>query len=65
VDDDKHKIVLENNGDNAYLSVKQLIITLKWTADVDLDLMAFYETKDGKKGGVFFRPLSWGYAGQS
>ena len=49
----KPKVVLENKGDEAYLSVKQLMVTLKWTADVDLDLMAFYETKDGKKGGVF------------
>ncbi len=51
--DIKPKVVLENKGDEAYVSVKQLLVTLKWTADVDLDLMAFYETKDGKKGGVF------------
>lgn len=46
-------IVLDKKGDEAYISIKQLIVTLKWTANVDLDLMAFYETKDGKKGGVF------------
>lgn len=51
--DIKKKIILEKEGDEAYLSIKQLIVALKWTADVDLDLMAFYETKDGKKGGVF------------
>lgn len=49
----KAKIVLNKKGEEAYVSVKQLIVTLKWTAEVDLDLMAFYQTKDGKEGGVF------------
>lgn len=49
----KAKIVLKKKGEAAYISLKQLVVTLKWTAEVDLDLMAFYQTKDGKKGGVF------------
>jgi len=51
--DIKPKVILEKMGDEAYISVKQLMVTLKWSANVDLDLMAFYETKNGEKGGVF------------
>lgn len=40
---------------------KQIQVTLAWTAPVDLDLMAFYKTKDGKTGGVY----SDNYAGGS
>lgn len=32
---------------------KQIHVTLAWTASVDLDLMAFYKTKDGRTGGVY------------
>lgn len=49
----RRKITLEKKGEEAYVSVKQLMVSLKWTADVDLDLMAFYRTKDGQVGGVF------------
>ena len=49
----KAKITLKTKGDEAYISVKQLMVTLKWSANVDLDLMAFYKTKDGKTGAVF------------
>ena len=49
----KRKVTLKSKGEEAYVSVKQLMVTLKWTADVDLDLMAFYKTKDGQTGGVF------------
>jgi tellurite resistance protein TerA len=49
----KRKVTLENKGDEAFVSVQQLIVTLSWTAEVDLDLMAFYKTKDGNVGGVF------------
>lgn len=31
----------------------KLDISLIWTSAVDLDLMAFYKTKDGKTGGVY------------
>ncbi len=49
----KQKVTLKNKGEEAYVSVKQLMVTLRWTKDVDLDLMAFYKTKDGRPGGVF------------
>lgn len=49
----KAKVILKNKGEEAYISVKQLMVTLKWTTSVDLDLMVFYKTKDGKTGGVF------------
>lgn len=49
----KAKVTLQKKGDEAYVSIKQLMVTLKWTQDVDLDLMAFYKAKDGRTGGVF------------
>jgi len=55
------KIILKAKGDEAYISVKQLMVTLEWSASVDLDLMAFYKTKDGQVGSVF----SENYAGGS
>lgn len=36
------------------ISAKYLMATLKWTAAVDLDLMAFYQAKNGRAGGIFF-----------
>lgn len=57
----KTKVTLKRKGEEAYLSVKQLMVTLRWTAPVDLDLMAFYKAKDGRVGGVF----SNNYAGGS
>lgn len=53
------KVTLKKKGEEAYLSVKQLVVSLKWTAAIDLDLMAFYQSKDGKQGAVF----SSNYAG--
>jgi len=55
----KKKVTLQNKGEEAYVSIKQLMVSLKWTADVDLDLMAFFKTKDEQVGGVF----SDGYPG--
>ncbi len=49
----KAKVVLKTKGEEAHISVKQLMVTLKWTKDVDLDLMAFYKAKDGSTGAVF------------
>jgi len=49
----KRKTVLSEKNEEAYVSVKQLMVTLRWTTPVDLDLMAFYKMKDGKEGGVF------------
>lgn len=53
---------LKQKGDKAEIGAfKQLKVSLIWTSAVDLDLMAFYKTKDGKAGGVF----SDNYAGGS
>ncbi|KJU86767.1 tellurium resistance protein terA [Candidatus Magnetobacterium bavaricum] len=49
----KAKISLKSKGDEAYIPIKQLMVTLKWSANVDLDLMVFYKTKDGRTGGIF------------
>ncbi len=53
---------LKQKGESALIaSFKQLQVSLIWTAPVDLDLMAFYKTKDGRTGGVY----SSNYAGGS
>ncbi|MBU1625911.1 stress response protein [bacterium] len=57
----KAKVVLKTKGEETYVSLKQLMVTLKWTTAVDLDLMAFYKAKDGQVGGIF----SDNYAGGS
>jgi uncharacterized protein involved in tellurium resistance len=57
----KTKVTLKQKGDEAFIPVKQLLIKLKWRAAVDLDLMAFYKTKDGRTGGIY----SSNYAGGS
>jgi len=57
----KAKVTLKKKGEEAYISLKQLIVSLRWSASVDLDLMAFYKSKDGQMGGVF----SDNYAGGS
>ncbi len=49
----KAKITLKKKGEQAYLSLRQLVVSLKWSAAVDLDLMAFYKSKDNQVGGVF------------
>lgn len=53
---------LKQKGTNAMIgNFKQLKVSLIWTSSVDLDLMAFYKTKDGRVGGVY----SDNYAGGS
>ena len=53
---------LKQKGANAIIGdFKQLKVSLIWTSPVDLDLMAFYKTKDGRVGGVY----SDNYAGGS
>lgn len=53
---------LKQKGASANLGAfKQLKVSLVWTSAVDLDLMAFYKTKDGRTGGVY----SDNYAGGS
>ncbi|MGK7904408.1 MAG: stress response protein [Hormoscilla sp.] len=55
----KAKVTLGKKGDEAYIPIHKLIVTLHWTANVDLDLMAFYKTKDDRTGAV----LSANYPG--
>jgi tellurite resistance protein TerA len=59
----KKKVVLKTKGEEAYISVKQLMVSLKWTARVDLDLMAFYRTKDDRVGGIYSENYSGGSFG--
>jgi uncharacterized protein involved in tellurium resistance len=48
------KYVLKDKDETASLpTVEQLVIDLEWSSSVDLDLMAFWETKQGETGGVF------------
>jgi uncharacterized protein involved in tellurium resistance len=49
----RRRTILETHGDEADIAVRQLMVVLKWTADVDLDILAFYVTEDGREGGVF------------
>ncbi|ELR98779.1 hypothetical protein [Gloeocapsa sp. PCC 73106] len=48
----KAKTVLNQKGEEAFIALKELTVTLKWSASVDLDLMAFYKAKDGRTGAV-------------
>ncbi len=53
---------LKQKGTKADIGAfKQMKVSLVWTSAVDLDLMAFYKTKDGRKGGIY----SANYAGGS
>ena len=50
----REKYVLKDKDETALLpTVEQLTVDLEWSSEVDLDLMAFWETKDNKTGGVF------------
>jgi len=45
---------LKQKGSKADIGAfKQIKVSLIWTSPVDLDLMAFYKTKDGKVGGIY------------
>jgi tellurite resistance protein TerA len=49
------KVTLSNRGDKAQLSRSAKIqAKLTWTKPVDLDLHAFYKTKEGLVGHVYF-----------
>ena len=54
---------LKQKGEEAYISLKQLMVKLKWKTAVDLDLMAFYKAKDGRTGGVYSTNYSGGSLG--
>ena len=59
----KAKVMLKTKGEEANISMKQLVVKLKWTASVDLDLMAFYKNKDGGEGAVFSNLIPGGSLG--
>jgi uncharacterized protein involved in tellurium resistance len=55
---------LKQKGSKADIgSFKRMDVSLVWTAPVDLDLMAFYRTKDGREGGVYSENYSGGSLG--
>lgn len=55
----KSKVELKTKGEIASLpTVKQLVVTLSWSSAVDLDLMAFYTTKDGTHGACYSDQIS-------
>jgi len=55
---------LKQKGEKADIgSFNQLKVSLIWTSAVDLDLMAFYKTKDGRTGGVYSDNYSGGSLG--
>jgi uncharacterized protein involved in tellurium resistance len=49
----KQKLTLKTKGEHAPIAINQLQVVLQWHASVDLDLMAFFRTKNGQVGGVF------------
>ena len=59
----KAKVVLKAKGQEAFIPLKQMMVSLKWTAAVDLDLMAFYKAKDGRIGGIFSSRYAGGTMG--
>ncbi|MCP4696753.1 MAG: stress response protein [Gammaproteobacteria bacterium] len=59
----KTKVTLKQKGQEAYIPLKQLMVKLKWHSAVDLDLMAFYKTKDGRSGGVYSNNYAGGFLG--
>ncbi len=48
---------LKQKGSEAFIPLKQLMVTMKWTTAADFDLAAAYETKEGKTGLVYFGDL--------
>lgn len=48
---------LKQKGQEGFISIKQLLVSMKWTTAADFDLSAVYETKEGKNGIVYFGDL--------
>jgi len=48
---------LSQKGSEAFIAIKQLMVSMKWTTAADFDLAAAYEGKDGKKGLIYFGDL--------
>lgn len=54
---------LNRKGQEAYLSLKNVNVTLSWLSAIDLDLMAFFKAKDGRVGGVYSERYAGGSLG--
>lgn len=48
---------LKQKGSEAFIAIKQLMVSMKWTTAADFDLAAVYRAKDGKEGLVYFGDL--------
>lgn len=49
---------LQTKDAEAFLAdFQQLMVSMTWTADVDFDLFAVYEAKDGRRGIVYYNDL--------
>jgi tellurite resistance protein TerA len=48
---------LKQKGSEAFIPIKQLMVSMKWTTAADFDLAAVYEAKDGKQGLIYFGEL--------
>lgn len=55
------KVILEKKGESSKINLSKnsnklehIGVKLEWTKSVDLDLHAFYISKDGKKGQIYF-----------
>ncbi|MEZ4528819.1 MAG: hypothetical protein R2941_23150 [Desulfobacterales bacterium] len=47
------QVTLKKDDEQAHIPDKQILVTLSWSVPADLDLMAFYRTKDGRTDGIF------------
>jgi len=55
---------LKQKGTQATIGAfKKLNVSLIWSSAVDLDLMAFYKTKDGRVGGIYSDHYAGGFLG--
>ncbi len=45
---------LKHKGQDDVIDIKQITVSMQWTAAIDFDLAAAYESKDGKIGLVYF-----------
>ena len=53
------KATLSKGGsEEAYVEVKQAIVALEWTSDVDFALLALFKAKDGRTGGVWTKEIT-------
>lgn len=48
---------LKQKGSLAFIAIKQLMVSMKWTTAADFDLAAAYEGKNGTIGLVYFGEL--------